>query len=614
MHNLRNRYFLAFDIILILISPLIALGLRVDFPWDRDYGLALAAFSGMALLIKLPVFYAFRLYSRYWLFASIDALFAISLAVFLTLPLVLAGTYFLSGLGVMETGLPRSIPVIDALLTLVFVGGTRFGLRAFQYSKNRYGVNKQAKRVLIVGAGDAGQIVAREIYASEHVSLNLIGFVDDNPQKMGSTIQGVMVLGRIDKLLELLDEYYIQEVIIAMPTAPGLVIRKVVQLCEQAGVSAKILPGVYELLTGQVNVNRLREVEIGDLLRRDSVQVDSTKVGHLLAGKRILVTGAGGSIGSELCKQIAACQPSQMVLIGHGENSLYALEEAMTKLGYANGANLQLVVADVRQKRRLAQVFSAYQPEIVFHAAAHKHVPLMEKNIEDAITNNVLGTWNIVQLARDNNVARFVLVSTDKAVSPVNIMGMTKRVAELIVHHVAVETKRPYVSVRFGNVLGSRGSVVPLFKRQITNGGPVTVTHPEMIRYFMTIPEAVQLVLQASALGTNGELFVLDMGEPIKIDDLARDMIELSGLKVGDDIQIEYTGLRPGERLYENLFSANEHPLRTEHEKIFVNRNGCQTTDSMFVQQIETLIQFALAGQTESAEELLHQLACGDVM
>ena len=609
MQNIRNRHFFIADVILILLTPLIALGLRVDFPWDREYGLALAVFMGMALLLKLPVFFYFRLYSRYWLFASIDALVSISVAVFVTTPLMLAGTYLTNGLGVLETGLPRSIPLIDALLTLVFVGGTRFGVRTLTYYRSRYRTDKQAKRVLIAGAGDAGQIVAREIYTSQHISFNLVGFLDDDELKRGSTIHGVRVLDTLAKLPQVVEEYRVDEVIIAMPTAPGSVIRAVVAGCEQAGVGTKIVPGVYELLSGRVNINRLRDVEIGDLLRRDSVQVDSTKVEHLLAGKRVLVTGAGGSIGSELCQQIASCRPAQLIVVGHGENSLYALEKQLSSRGYT-GEKLQVVVADVRHKRRMEQLFTRHQPEIVFHAAAHKHVPLMETNLEDAITNNILGTWNLAALAREYNVERFVLVSTDKAVNPVNVMGMTKRVAELIVHHIADESKRPYVSVRFGNVLGSRGSVVPLFKRQIANGGPVTVTDPHMTRYFMTIPEAVQLVLQASALGKNGELFVLDMGEPVKIDDLARDMIELSGLKVGDDVQIEYTGLRQGERLYENLFADTEYPLRTEHEKIFVNRNGCQPTDSLFVQQIETLIQLALEGQTERAEQLLRQLAC----
>ena len=607
----RNRHFFFLDLLLLSLTPVIALSLRVNLPWSKEYLPSLALYTGLALLVKLPLFLYFRLYSRYWPFASIDALVTVTLAVGVA-TLLVSGLYFAIGSLDFLAGdnLPRSLPFIEGLLTLCVVGGTRFSVRVAQYYQGRLRPDQQSRRVLIAGAGDAGQIVAREIYTSRHLSLNLIGFVDDNPEKIGSTIHGARVLGALERLPELVEEYRIQQVIIAMPTAPGGTIRQVVNLCEAARVSIKIVPGIYELLTGQVSVNRLRDVEIGDLLRRDPVWVDATKVEHLLAGKRVLVTGAGGSIGSELCSQIAACQPACMLVIGHGENSLFALQSRLARGAY-DPQNLQVVVADVRHRNHLESIFSAFRPEIVFHAAAHKHVPLMEDNVPDAVTNNVLGTLNLVGLAKEYAVERFVLISTDKAVDPINVMGMTKRLAELIVQMAAADTRRPYVSVRFGNVLGSRGSVVPLFERQIRQGGPVTVTDPEMTRYFMTIPEAVQLVLQASALGTNGELFVLDMGEPVKIDDLARDMIELSGLKVGEDIHIEYTGLRPGERLSENLFADSEHPQRTEHEKIFVNHNNPTALPPNFPQQIETLIQLALSGQSEPTLALLRKLSLG---
>jgi FlaA1/EpsC-like NDP-sugar epimerase len=609
LQKLRNRHFFAIDILLIVIIPFISLGLRVDLPSSRDYIPALAVYIGIALVIKLSVFYFFDLYRRYWRFASIDALLSIVAAVLISTPLMTAASYFVFGLGFLETGLPRSIPFIDALLTLVMVGGIRFLARASVYYQNRYQRTGQAKRVLIAGAGDAGQIVAREIYTSEHISFNLVGFVDDEPTKIGATIHGARVFGPLEKIPSLVEDYRVDEVIIAMPTASGSVIRAVVDACEQVGVSKKILPGVYELLSGQVNINRLRNVEIGDLLRRDPVQIDISQVKALLSGKRILVTGAGGSIGSELCKQIATCHPDQLVLIGHGENSLYRLKKELSTSGF-EPRSVEIIVADIRHKKHLRGIFSQYQPEIVFHAAAHKHVPLMEQNVEEAVTNNVLGTWNLVQLARDHHVSRFVLISTDKAVHPINVMGMTKCVAEKIVHQMAARTERPYVSVRFGNVLGSRGSVVPLFQNQIARGGPVTVTDPAMERFFMTIPEAVQLVLQASALGTNGELFVLDMGEPVKIDDLARDMIELSGFTVGEDIEIEYVGLRPGERLSESLFNETENPCSTEHEKIFVSHNGVQSMSDSFEQQVEELIQAALACDSETTRRLLSQLSC----
>lgn len=607
--QLRNRHFFAIDILLIIIIPLLSLGLRVDLASTRDYIPALAVYIGIALMIKLPVFFLFDLYRRYWRFASIDALLSIVTAVLVSTPLMTAGSYLVFGFGFLETGLPRSIPFIDGLLTLVMIGGIRFLARTSVYYQNRHQRSGQAKCVLIAGAGDAGQIVAREIYTCEHIDLNLTGFVDDDPSKIGATIHGARVLGSLEKIPSVVEDYRIDEVIIAMPTAPGSVVRAVVDACEQVGVSKRILPGVYELLSGEVNINRLRNVEIGDLLRRDPVKIDIGQVRDLLSGKRILVTGAGGSIGSELCKQIATCRPDQLVLIGHGENSLYRLKKELSTSGF-EPRSVEIIVADIRHKKHLLGIFSRYQPEIVFHAAAHKHVPLMEQNVEEAVTNNILGTWNLVRLARDHHVERFVLISTDKAVDPINVMGMTKCVAEKLVHQTAAQTERPYVSVRFGNVLGSRGSVVPLFKHQIAHGGPVTVTDPAMERFFMTIPEAVQLVLQASALGANGELFVLDMGEPVKIADLARDMIELSGFTVGEDIEIEYIGLRPGERLSESLFKENENPHPTEHKKIFVSRNGAQPMPESFEQQVEELIQAALACDSETTRRLLSQLAC----
>ena len=665
--QLRNRHFFISDILLLAIAPTLALSLRVNLPWGVGYAPALILFTLTALTIKLTTFYFFRLYGRYWRFASIDAMLSVIWGVALATGFITGLAYLFQGLDLVEgAGLPRSVPLIDGILTLLIVGGTRFSVRAVEYQKMRSSNRGQRRRVLIVGAGDAGQIVAREMFTSRHISLDPVGFADDNPEKIGSVIHGVRVLGPLEKIPELVEDYKIQEVIIAMPTAPGEVIRSVVRACEEADVSSKILPGIYELLTGQVSVNRLREVQIGDLLRRETVTVDTEQVEQLIKGKRVLVTGAGGSIGSELCTQIANCSPSQLIVLGHGENSLFSLnqslraersaarqsppshlslrtqpfDEAQDKLrgvpvlspeGEVEGPvlsavegrqsppstpaspvggsfDLQVLVADVRDRPRLEMIFSRYHPEIIFHAAAHKHVPLMEENVEEAVTNNILGTWNLVEVAKEYDVEHFVLISTDKAVNPVSVMGMTKRVAELIVRVAAVETGRTFASVRFGNVLGSRGSVVPLFQRQISGGGPVTVTDPEMKRYFMTIPEAVQLVLQASALGQNGEVFILDMGAPIKIDDLARDMIELSGYQVGRDIQIEYTGLRPGERLFELLFFDNENFTRTEHEKIFVTCNGAMPSFDDFESQIEALITLARAGKTQELRHKLTQL------
>ena len=606
--RIRNRHYFFLDFLFLILTPTLALGLRVNLPWDKIYNLALAEYTLLALLLKLPVFYAFGFYRHYWRYASIDEMLSILTGVGTTTVLVTGIAYALQGMGAFgDIALPRSVPLIDGLLTLLVVAGSRFSVRAFEYRKTRQG-GAASKRVLIAGAGDAGQLVAREIRTSSRVPFELVGFVDDDPGKIGSVIHGVHVFGPMAKIPEIVKEYRVQEMIIAMPTVSGEIIRQIVALCDQAGVPTKTMPGLYEILSGRVSVNRLRPIEISDLLRREPVEVDAAKVEDLLGGKRVMVTGAGGSIGGELCTQITRCCPAQLIALGHGENSLFSLSSTLDGC-QSQGIDLHLLVADVRDRPRLGVIFERYRPEIVFHAAAHKHVPMMEENIEDAVTNNILGTLNLVELSREHDVEHFVLISTDKAVKPVNVMGMTKRVAELVVKVVAAETGLPYVSVRFGNVLGSRGSVVPLFQRQIASGGPVTVTDPEMKRYFMTIPEAVQLVLQASTLGRNGEVFVLDMGEPVKIEDLAKDMIELSGYQVGEGIEIEYTGIRPGERLFEKLFADDETYTRTKHEKIFVTLNGAIPSQADFKREIDTLISMAREGETERLREKLSRLA-----
>jgi FlaA1/EpsC-like NDP-sugar epimerase len=413
-------------------------------------------------------------------------------------------------------------------------------------------------------------------------------------------------------------ERRVDQVIIAMPGAPGKVVRETVGICKAAGVHVRIIPGMYELLGGRVSINQLRDVQIEDLLRREPVHTDTAQVGALLRDRRVLVTGAGGSIGSELCRQIARCAPAELILLGHGENSIFEIYNELSRgarekgrrgegeKGYGERSrnlqsaicNLQSavhpVIADIRDTDRLRAVFEQYRPEIVFHAAAHKHVSLMETNEADAATNNVLGTLRLVEASIAAGVGCFVLISTDKAVNPTNVMGATKRVAELIVQVAARQTGRCYVAVRFGNVLGSRGSVVPIFQKQIAAGGPVTVTHPDVRRYFMTIPEAVQLVLQAAALGQGGEVFMLDMGEPVRIADLAHDLIRLSGLEPGRDVDIAYTGLRPGEKLFEELSVAGEAYEQTVHSKIFAYRNGPEGTDSNGVARLDWA---QLAGQ-----------------
>jgi FlaA1/EpsC-like NDP-sugar epimerase len=410
-----------------------------------------------------------------------------------------------------------------------------------------------------------------------------VGFLDDDPQKRDMRILGLPVLGDRRDLGDIVEQYAIDRVIIAIPSAPGQVIREIADLCEAAGVGVKIVPVLGELLDGTIDLRQLRDIQVEDLLRRAPVQIDAAAVGDLVRGKRILITGAGGSIGSELCRQIARHNPAELILLGHGENSIFEVHQELLELlaapkpgggGTRPQPTITPIIADVRFADRLKALFLEHRPDVVFHAAAHKHVPLMEANPAEAITNNVLGTRNVLDAALAANTPRLVMISTDKAVNPTTIMGASKRVAELLVHRAARQAGRAFVAVRFGNVLGSRGSVLPIFKRQVAAGGPLTVTHPEMTRYFMTIPEAVQLVLQAAVLGRGGEVFVLDMGEPVKIVDLARDVIELSGLQLGRDIAIAFTGLRPGEKLYEELFDPDEHYGRTRHAKIFTADNA----------------------------------------
>jgi FlaA1/EpsC-like NDP-sugar epimerase len=608
--HFRNRYFFILDTFLLAAIPTLALTLRVNLPWDRGYPQALLIFTLLALLVKLPVFYAFRLYARYWRYASMNELITLVLAVFITSVLVTAISWVMQGLRVFgENSLPRSVPIIDYMLTMLFVGGTRFSLRVAEYLRMRRSNGKLGKRVLIAGAGNAGEKVVREMRTSRMVSIEPVGFVDDNPYKQGVIIHGVRVLGTLAKIPELVKEYQVQEVIIAMPAAPGNTIRQIVHLCEQAGVVSRSVPGIYELLDGRISVNRIRKVIIDDLLRREPVSLDSNKVVEMIAGKRVMVTGAGGSIGTELCLQIIYSEPDQLIALGHGENSLFQLNNQLSKLQKGvNGRgnpNYKIVVADIRDQQRLDSLFTSFAPQIVFHAAAHKHVHLMEENIEDAVTNNVLGTSNLLQLSRSHGVERFVLISTDKAVEPSCVMGATKRVAEKLVQAAGFETGLPYVVVRFGNVLGSRGSVVPIFQQQIENGGPVTISHPDAERYFMTIPEAVLLVLQAAAMGIGGEILVLDMGERVRILDLAQDMIELSGLKLGQDIDITYTGLRPGEKMVETLFSEDEDPRPSGQEKILIINNRKANDFSGLFQDVDQLIALAREGNCAATREKL---------
>jgi len=594
---LRNRVFLTGDVLLIVISVLGSFALRFELGPLFEYYLPQALrMALLAIFIKPMVYWVFGLYRRLWAYASTRELTliisSVSTASILLSVAVIVMTY-IQARSPEYIGFPRATLVIDWLLSLITAGGLRFTSRLIADSRSSAsnGDKKSAasRRTLIVGAGDAGALVVREIQKNPQLHLTPICFLDDDKTKLKSQIHSVPVIGLLEDLSKVIKSRRIQEVIIAIPTAPGEVVRQVADACRQERVHFRTMPGIYELIGGRVSVSRLRQVNIDDLLRRASAITDDRRIGTVIAGRRILVTGAGGSIGAELCRQIARWGPSALILLGHGENSIY---RAYLDLN-ADHSDLPIhpVVADIRDLDRLAAVFDELRPEVVYHAAAHKHVPLMEVNVEEAITNNVLGTRNLVETALAYGIERLVMISSDKAIRPTSVMGATKRLAELIVLDVAHASELAYSAVRFGNVLGSRGSVVPRFQHQIAAGGPVTVTHPEMERFFMTIPEAVHLVLHAGAIGTGGEVFVLKMGEQIKILDLAEDLIRLSGLEPGKDIEIVFTGVRPGEKLSEELwdqwaaFEPTDHPeiLRLSDEDILGGESLHNAVDELIL-------------------------------
>ncbi len=610
---LPNRYVLLGDLLFICLSVVGAFALRLEFgaafTW---YMPQMFRMMLLALLIKPVVYHFFGLYRRLWAYASIRELLVIIVAVTaasvgLSLAVLGMTTVQQWTLGQRYLGFPRSALGIDWLLSTLTVGGLRFLQRALSDLQNNH--LEKSQRVLVVGAGDAGALVVREMQRSSVLDLKPVGFVDDDPIKQGQRIHDVPVLGALDDLPAVVLEKDIDEVIIAIPSASGKVLRRIAEMCRRARVPFRTMPGLYELIGGNVSVSRLREVEISDLLRRSPVHMDHTQISLELSNKRILVTGAGGSIGRELCRQVARWNPDSLVLLGHGENSIF---ESLTELREAF-PNLPLhpVIADIRDMDRLHTIFADYRPQLVFHAAAHKHVPLMEANVEEAVTNNILGTRNVVDAALLYDVERLTMISTDKAIRPTSIMGATKRIAELIVLDAAHRSGRQFSVVRFGNVLGSRGSVVPFFKRQIARGGPVTVTHPDMKRYFMTIPEAVHLVLQSTTLGDGGEVFVLRMGEQVRILDLAEDLIRLSGLEPGQDIEIVFTGIRPGEKLSEELWDRWAHYEDTPHPDIVRLADEDILTGDALHRVVEDLIHLAREGERQRIIRIFDEIIPG---
>ncbi len=604
--HIRNRFVLIGDIALIIVSVLGSFALRLNVEELPFYFPAVVLMSVVALAIKIPVYYFFGLYRRLWIYASTGELRLITAAVTSASVLVSGVMLLLISAGRVLPGMPRSALGIDWLLSLVLIGGSRFALRILAEQSMSARSSGKSKRAIIIGAGDAGALVVRELQKSAQLNLVPVGFLDDDPAKQKHSIHGVTVIGTVNDLSSVIDLHRVEEVIIAIPSAPGQLVRTINDVCRVKGIPSRTMPGIYELIGGKVSVNRLREVDITDLLRREPVRVNDEAVGAALEGKRVLVTGAGGSIGRELCRQIARREPSELVLLGHGENSIF---EILLELNQDYPTlSLSPIIADVRNAERLAQIFAQHQPQVVFHAAAHKHVPLMEVNIVEAVTNNVIGTRNIVQAALSQNVERFVLISTDKAVRPSSIYGATKRLAEMIVLDASRSTPHAFSVVRFGNVLGSRGSIIPIFKNQIAGGGPVTITHPDMYRFFMTIPEAVYLVLQAASMENGGETFVLNMGEPVRILDLAEDLIRLSGLEPHRDIEISYTGIRAGEKLTEELWDEGTPLAKTLHPDIFRLDADASSSDLNLPQAIERLSSLSRANDTDAIITLLDEL------
>ena len=587
---LRKVFMAILDIGIINITLYLSLVLRFDSDIPLQYFALFKETYIVVTIIALCSFFVFNLYNRIWKYASIDELISIVLATSFGTLTVLGYTFM------MGQTFPRSIYILFWLLLTTFIGGSRFILRTFNGVTPMLRRSEGVRNVMVIGAGEAGSMVIQEFKKHPDLKMRPVVIIDDDENKHGMRIHGVKVFGGRHDIPEMVLRKNVKEIIIAMPSIDRLQIREIVNICSKTKCKLRILPGVYELLDGKVSIKRLRDVKIEDLLGREPVKVNLEEISGYIQNKVVLVTGGGGSIGSELCRQIARFEPKELVIFDISENNVYSLEFDLKTL-FPN-IKYTALIGSVRDKGRLEYIFEEYRPNVVFHAAAHKHVPLMELNATEAIKNNVFGTLNVAEAANKYNAERFTLISTDKAVNPTNIMGASKRIAEIIAQMMSMKSETVFSAVRFGNVLGSDGSVVPLFKKQIESGGPVTVTHPEVIRYFMTIPEAVQLVIQAGALAKGGEIFILDMGEPVKIADLARDMIKLSGLEPDVDIEVDYIGLRPGEKLFEELLLNEEGITATKYKKIFIAKPTFTDVDA-FESELGELRELLFNSNTE---------------
>lgn len=553
-------------------------------------------FSSISLIISHYIFaLIFKLYKKAWEYASTGEL----LIIFKTVTASILTTAALQQIFIGETHI--RLLVVTWLLHMLLIGGSRFCWRIFRDSLLNSATNK--KRTLIIGAGSAGTMVVRQLLKNKEADLLPVAFIDDNPKKHKLDIFGIPVIGGVKKIEEAVQKMDIENIVIAIPSLNKKELNIIFNECAKTKAKTQILPMLEDLMTGKVSVNHFRDVQVEDLLGREPVELNINSISDYLSNKIVLVTGAGGSIGSEVCRQISNFHPEKLILLGHGENSIYTIEIELKEKYKETGIQFFTEIADLQDEKKMMHVMSSYQPDVVYHAAAHKHVPLMERNPEEAVKNNIIGTMNVAKAASWNGVQTFVMISSDKAVNPTSVMGATKRLAEMVIQNLDKASETKFVAVRFGNVLGSRGSVIPLFKKQIEKGGPVTVTHPDMVRYFMTIPEASRLVIQAGALAEGGEVFVLDMGEPIKIVDLAKNLIKMSGHSI-DEIGIEFTGMRPGEKLFEELLTANEVDERQIYPKIYIGK-----TAELFIKEIEEILSIYSELDKHTLRDKLIQLA-----
>lgn len=588
------------DIAIIILASVGALLVRFEFNTNAVPKYFLEIIWEM-LPITLPagimIFSVFRLYSTLWYYAGATEL--LSLAAGCIVDTLFNMFLILFSYRSISYPMPRSWYFLYGALLLSMVFISRFSLRGFKTISSRRNQTGKMKRVLIVGAGEAGNAIIKEIVNSRYINMKIIGIVDDDKTKHGRFMHGIKVIGDRNDIVDIAESRRVDEIVIAMPSATAQEMKQVLDICKQTACELKRLPGMFQLVNGDVSISKLKDVDVNDLLGREPIKVDLDSIMGYVSGKVVMVTGGGGSIGSELCRQVASHNPKQLVIVDIYENTTYDIQLEL-KRRYPD-LDLVVLIASIRNTKRMDDIFRIYRPEIVYHAAAHKHVPLMEDSPNESVKNNVLGTWKVVQAADKYKVKRFVMISTDKAVNPTNIMGATKRICEMIIQTYNNRSETEYVAVRFGNVLGSNGSVIPLFKKQIEEGGPVTVTHPEIIRYFMTIPEAVSLVLQAGAYAKGGEIFILDMGEPVKIVDLAKNLILLSGHKPDEDIQIVFTGLRPGEKLYEEMLMKEEGMQDTANKLIHIGK-PIKMDEERFLQQLAELKEYVVTEPNDIRE------------